>query len=150
MSPAPDASDGDPFTRMPMVPASIGEVVDRLAILDIKFSRIGRDDPRHVHVANERSRLRQALVEQCGFDLEELSANEHVRELAKVNARLWDVEDGIRRCLAEECFGNEFVDLARAVPALNDRRSRLKYLINRQFGSEIVEVKSYTGFEIGE
>lgn len=133
----------------PMVPASVGDVVDRLTILDLKYARIGGDDPRRAHVVNERRRLQQALVEQCGFDLERLFADDHVRELADVNARLWDVEDNIRRCLAEEHFGEEFVRLARAVPELNDRRSALKYRINQEVGSEIVEVKSYTGFEIG-
>lgn len=133
----------------PMVPASVGDVVDRLTILDLKFARIGEDDPRRAHVVNERRRLQQALAEQCGFDLERLFADEHVRELADINARLWDVEDHIRRCLADEAFGEEFIRLARAVPELNDRRSALKYRINRQTGSDIVEVKSYTGFEIG-
>lgn len=132
-----------------MVPASVGDVVDRLTILDLKFARIGEDDQRRAHVINERRRLQQALVEQCGFDLEHLFADGHVRELADINARLWDIEDDIRRCLAEADFGEEFVRLARAVPELNDRRSALKYRINQQTGSDIVEVKSYTGFEIG-
>lgn len=132
-----------------MVPASVGDVVDRLTILDLKFTRIGGDDPRRAHVVNERRQLRRALVEQCGFDLGRLFADERVRELAGINAKLWDVEDDIRRCLAEEVFGEEFVHLARAVPELNDRRSALKYQINRHLGSEIVEVKSYTGFELG-
>ena len=133
-----------------MVPASVGDVVDRLTILDLKFARLDADDPRRPHVATERQRLRQALVEQCGFDLATLFADEHVGELAGINARLWDVEDDIRRCLAEDDYGEEFVRLARAVPELNDRRSALKYRINRDTGSEIVEVKSYTGFELGD
>lgn len=137
-------------TVMPMVPASIGEVVDRLTILDLKYAHIGQDDPRRSHVANERRKLQRALIDQCGFELNALFANEHVRELADINGRLWNVEDDIRRCLAEDDFGDEFVRLARAVPELNDRRSALKYRINREMGSEIVEVKSYEGFEIGD
>lgn len=133
----------------PTVPASVGDVVDRLTILNLKFTRIAEDDPRRAHVVNERRQLQRALVDQCGFDLEDLFTSEHVRDLAEVNGKLWDVEDDIRRCLAEEDFGDEFLRLARAVPELNDRRSALKYRINREVGSEIVEVKSYTGFEIG-
>jgi histidinol-phosphate/aromatic aminotransferase/cobyric acid decarboxylase-like protein len=132
----------------PMVPASVGDVVDRLTILNLKFERIDENDPRRAHVANERRHLQRALTEQCGFDLDTLFADGHVRELAEVNGKLWDVEDDIRRCLAEEDFGEEFVRLARAVPELNDRRSALKYEINRETGSEIVEVKSYVGFEV--
>jgi len=134
---------------MPLVPASVGDVVDRLTILELKFEHLDSDDPRRAHVANERERLRGALATQCGFDLESLLADATVRELAGVNARLWDVEDDIRRCLAHEDFGDEFVRLARAVPELNDRRSALKYRLNREVGSEVVEVKSYTGFELG-
>lgn len=133
-----------------MVPASVGDVVDRLTILDLKRAHIEADDPRRGHVEHERRQLERALVEQCGFRLDDLLANEHVRELADVNAKLWGVEDDIRQCLADEDFGETFVRLARAVPTLNDRRSALKYRINRQVGSEIVEVKSYTGFELGE
>jgi len=133
----------------PVVAASVGDVVDRLTILDLKRERLGGDDRRRAYVVNERRQLQQALVEQCGFDLDALYANEQVRELAEVNARLWDVEDDIRRCLAAHDFGEEFIRLARAVPELNDRRSALKYAINRETGSEIVEVKSYTGFELG-
>lgn len=144
-----NAKTATAHTVTPRIPASVGDVVDRLTILDLKFSRIGEDDPRRTHVANERRQLQQALVEQCGFDLEQLFAGEDVRELAGINARLWDVEDDIRRCLAADDFGDEFLRLARAVPELNDRRSALKYRINRQTGSDIVEVKSYTGFEIG-
>jgi len=134
----------------PMVPASVGDVVDRLTILNIKFERLAADDPRRAHVANERQRLREALTQQCGFDIDELFSRQPVRELADINGKLWDVEDDIRRCLAEEDFGEEFIRLARAVPELNDRRSALKYEINRRTGSEIVEVKSYEGFEIGD
>lgn len=136
-------------TMTPRVPASVGDVVDRLTILNLKFTRIAEDDPRREHVANERRQLQRALVDQCGFELDDLFASEHVRELTDVNASLWDVEDNIRRCLADQDFGEEFMRLARAVPELNDRRSELKYRINRETGSEIVEVKSYTGFEIG-
>lgn len=133
----------------PMVPASVGDVVDRLTILNLKHTRIAESDPRRTHVANERRQLQRALVDQCGFDLDELFLRDPVRDLAEVNGKLWDVEDDIRRCLADEDFGDEFLRLARAVPELNDRRSALKYRINRDVGSDIVEVKSYVGFEIG-
>lgn len=136
-------------TMTPMVPASVGDIVDRLTILNLKHTRIADSDPRRAHVANERRQLQRALADQCGFDLDELFARGPVRDLAEVNGKLWDVEDEIRRCLADEDFGDEFLRLARAVPELNDRRSALKYRINRDVGSEIVEVKSYVGFEIG-
>lgn len=135
--------------RTPLVPASIGDVVDRLTILDLKFARIAAQDPRRAHVRHERQALQRVLIEQCGFELEALFAEAPVRELAEVNSALWEVEDDIRACLAKADFGAGFVRLARAVPELNDRRSTLKYRINREHGSDIVEVKSYTGFELG-
>jgi hypothetical protein len=139
-----------PSSRLPVVPSSIGDVIDRLTILDLKFANLAENDPRREHVVRERGHLRHALTAQCEFDLEELFADDAVRELAEVNRLLWDVEDDIRRCLAEERFDEHFIDLARRVPTLNDRRSALKYRLNRHYGSDMVEVKSYAGFEIHE
>ncbi|MFW5653502.1 MAG: hypothetical protein ACOC0P_05605 [Planctomycetota bacterium] len=134
--------------RMPLVPASVGDVIDRLTILHLKQKHIPADDARRTHVDTECGHLERALVEQCGFRMNTLFEDTAVQELAEVNGKLWDVEDGIRDCLKAEKFDEYFVDLARSVPILNDRRSTLKYRINETFGSALVEVKSYEGFEI--
>ncbi|MBL1217685.1 MAG: hypothetical protein D8M59_09340 [Planctomycetes bacterium] len=134
---------------MPLVPASVGDVVDRLTILELKRAHLSSDDSRRGFVDSERQHLRAALSEQCGFNLDDLFRSELVCELADINAQLWDVEDDIRACLAANRFDADFIELARRVPTLNDHRSSLKYKINQQYDSELVEVKSYEGFELG-
>ena len=67
-------------------------------------------------------------------------------ELKRVNAKLWDVEDAIRECEARGDFGENFIELARAVYRLNDERARLKKAINLASGSRLVEEKSYKSF----
>ena len=67
-------------------------------------------------------------------------------ELKRVNAKLWDVEDSIRECDARGDFGDNFIELARAVYRFNDERARLKKAINVESGSRLVEEKSYKSF----
>lgn len=135
-------------SKMPLVPASIGDVIDRLTILNIKHARLSADDPRRAFVEVERDHLRGALVDQCCFDIDDLLREADVIELAFLNDQLWDIEDGIRDCLKKDDYGQRFVELARQVPIVNDRRSAAKYKLNRRYESELVEVKSYEGFEI--
>ena len=68
-------------------------------------------------------------------------------ELKRVNAKLWDVEDAIRECDARGDFGDDFIELARAVYRFNDERARLKKAINVESGSRLVEEKSYKSFQ---
>ena len=77
-------------------------------------------------------------------DVDRVTLDKHGAELSRVNAELWDVEDGIRECDARGDFGQSFIDLARAVYRLNDERSRLKKAINLASGSRLVEEKSYS------
>jgi len=134
--------------RMPLVPASIGDVIDRLTILHLKQKHIEAGDARRAHVDRECHHLERALTEQCGLHLDRVLSTPAVQELALINGRLWDVEDEIRLCLKADRYDEHFVNLARSVPLLNDQRSALKYRINSEYGSALVEVKSYDGFEI--
>ena len=68
-------------------------------------------------------------------------------ELKRVNAKLWEVEDSIRECDARGDFGDDFIELARAVYRFNDERARLKKAINVESGSRLVEEKSYKSFQ---
>jgi Family of unknown function (DUF6165) len=125
-----------------LVPISVGELMDKITILEIKSERI--KNPRQLeNIVQELEALR--AIRLGGADramLDKLNA-----ELKRVNAKLWDVEDAIRDCEARGDFGHSFIELARSVYQLNDERSRLKKAINRASGSRIVEEKSYRSYQ---
>lgn len=119
------------------VPVSVGELVDKLTILDVKAERIA-DPLRLAHIKKERSLL-MPLLRRCG-----LSENtQSYRELFDVNLRIWAVEDAVRACRRESDYGHRFLAAARRVQALNEERYAIKARINAETGSEVVEVKSY-------
>ncbi len=116
------------------VPCSIGEVLDKISILEIKSERISSADK----LINIRRELR-AL--ECAAD--DVRVPELERELKDVNKRLWDVEEELRALEQVQDFGDNFINLARSVYMLNDDRSKIKRRINLQSGSAFIEEKSY-------
>ena len=121
------------------VEQSLGDVVDRVTILDIKVARIG-DPARQRHVEVERAALRAAW-EEAGLPPMEGLAD--WGPLCAVNLALWEVEDQLRDLERAGDFGPVFVAAARSVYQLNDRRAAHKRAINLALGSHIVEEKSY-------
>ena len=124
------------------VPVSVGEVIDKVTILEIKSERI-TDEAKLNNVAAELEALRP-LVSGGVFDSAELV--ELTDGLRRVNAELWDIEDNIRAEEAGGRFGDRFIELARAVYVTNDRRADLKKKINLATGSVLVEEKSYEDY----
>lgn len=122
------------------VPISVGELLDKITILEIKAERIA-DADKLAHVEAELALLaeRRDALGLARPDLAPLVAG-----LAAVNRRLWEIEDRLRRLEREADFGGAFVDLARSVYLENDRRAELKREINRLSGSDLVEEKSYS------
>ena len=121
------------------IPGAIGELIDKITILEIKSDRLS-DESGLKNVRNELALL-QALQKNEGLShplLDELKTS-----LKAVNAELWEIEDNIRICEKNDDFGPTFVALARAVYKLNDKRAALKREVNRLFNSPIVEEKSY-------
>jgi hypothetical protein len=124
-----------------MVPVSLGELADKLTILEIKRVRI--QHPQSLKNVEHEYGLLLALWNSAAPADRELS---ELREALKaVNEALWQIEDDIRGHERRADFGPEFVNLARAVYRTNDSRSALKRKINQLFNSEIVEEKSYGG-----
>jgi hypothetical protein len=116
------------------VPVSVGEVLDKISILEIKSERIA-DPEKLANVQRELDCLTLAAQDHRVPALE--------AELKIVNERLWNVEDKLRLMEKWGDFGPAFVDLARSVYALNDRRAAVKKQINLTVGSMLVEEKSY-------
>ena len=124
------------------VPVSVGEVVDKVPILEIKSDRIS-DEAKLRNIRAELDQLRP-MVSGGVFDSAEVTAL--FDGLRAVNGELWDIEDNIRAEEAAGRFGDRFVELARAVYVTNDRRAELKKKINLATGSDLVEEKSYEDY----
>lgn len=123
------------------VPVSLGELLDKITILEIKAERIA-DAGKRRNVAHELDALSQV---RDGLGLKDPGIAPLVAALGQVNRRLWEVEDDLRLLEKKQSFGEDFVRLARAVYRENDRRAALKREINRLSGSDLVEEKSYSG-----
>ncbi|MGD9547847.1 MAG: DUF6165 family protein [Candidatus Krumholzibacteriia bacterium] len=124
------------------VEISVGELLDKITILEIKSERI--TDP--AKLANVRTEL-QALRETWAAS--PLSSGDIAGLLVRlkaVNEKLWDIEDGIRDLEAAGDFGERFIALARSVYFSNDERAALKRELNLRLGSRLVEEKSYTDY----
>lgn len=119
------------------IPISVGELVDKITILEIKTKNID-DDDKQIIIATELKYLNDILGPITNDEIEIIK-----RQLFDVNSELWDVEDGLRDLERSKTFGDVFVELARSVYRLNDLRFRLKNNINTVCDSEIKEVKSY-------
>ena len=119
-------------------PISLGELVDKISILIIKDKNIDDLDKKN-HVNKELSLLKKTLKKY----LREEEIKEYLDELIEINSKLWVIEDDIRNCERNKIFDQKFIDLARSVYFTNDIRAGIKSKINKNFGSELLEVKSY-------
>jgi len=121
-----------------IIEISIGEAFDRLTILKIKSEKI-KDESKLANVTKEYFYLQNLLNEE----LEVNEENEDFKRLLEINENLWEVEDLLREYEENKSFNDKFIQLARLVYVLNDRRARVKKEINLAYGSEFVEEKSY-------
>ena len=119
-------------------PISLGELVDKISILMIKKKNIF-DSIKLQHVNKELEFLQKTLKKYISED----EINDFLLKLVNINSKLWDIEDDIRECERKKSFDQTFIDLARSVYFTNDERAKVKNNINKAFGSELVEVKSY-------
>jgi len=119
-------------------PVSLGELVDKISILHIKNINI-KDNQKLKLVKEELLLLNKTLDDHINRD----DIQQHLDSLIDINSKLWVIEDDIRDCERNKIFDQKFIDLARSVYFTNDKRSEVKLEINKKFGSQIIEVKSY-------
>ena len=119
-------------------PISLGELVDKISILMIKKKNIS-ESIKLEHVTKELEFLKKTLKKYISED----EINDYLQKLVNINSKLWNIEDDIRECERKKLFDQSFIDLARSVYFTNDERAKVKNDINKTFGSELVEVKSY-------
>lgn len=122
-----------------LINTSLGELIDKLTILEIKRQNI-RNSAKLKNVTKEWSVLNETL-QNLGFSASEI--DNYYQELKKINQELWDIEDCLREKEREQSFDNEFTQLARSVYFTNDKRATIKKEINLKFGSELIEEKFY-------
>ena len=125
-----------------IVEVSVGELLDKISILEIKKEKI-KDAEKLKFINNEHSILKNQLDENIKSD-EKL--NNLYESLKEINSKLWVIEDDKRQCEKDNDFGEKFIKLSRDVHFLNDDRAKIKLEINNHTGSAIKEIKEYTSY----
>ena len=124
------------------LPVSIGELIDKISILLIKKNNI-KDQNKIIYIDKELLSLQKILNDA------KLNSNKidlYLQQLNDINSKLWDIEDRIRDFEKNNVFDKNFIELARSVYKNNDIRAKIKKNINKEFNSEIIEVKSYHNY----
>ena len=125
-----------------LVEVSVGELFDKISILEIKKDKI-KDKEKLKYIIDEYNLLKQQMVNKVKFN-EKLSGLFDV--LKEINSKLWVIEDDKRLCEKNSNFGEKFIKLSRDIHFLNDKRASIKLEINNQTGSKIKEIKEYTSY----
>ena len=125
-----------------LVEVSVGELMDKISILEIKKDRI-KDSDKLKFINYEYEVLKNELEKNIKID-EKLA--KFFVALKNINSKLWIIEDDKRKCENDSNFGEDFIRLSRDVHFLNDTRAKIKLDINNHTGSKIKEVKEYTSY----
>tara|TARA_A100001011_G_C13863347_1_gene655922 strand:- start:248 stop:637 length:390 start_codon:yes stop_codon:yes gene_type:complete len=125
-----------------LVEVSVGELFDKISILEIKKEKI-KDPEKLNHINEEYNVLDEQIKKNVNSD-EKITKLFHT--LKEINSKLWVIEDEKRLCEKNSDFGENFVQLSRNVHLLNDKRANVKLEINNITGSKIKEVKEYTNY----
>ena len=125
-----------------IVEVSIGELLDKISILEIKQEKI-KDPEKLKFIADEHAVLKDQLNKnvKSNDEIEKL-----FQSLKEINAKLWVIEDDKRLCEKEKDFTEKFIKLSRDVHFLNDDRAKIKLEMNNHTGSKIKEIKEYTSY----
>ena len=125
-----------------LVEVSVGELLDKISILEIKSKKI-KDLEKLKFINNEY----KILKDQLDNNVKNYSEIEHLfNSLKEINSKLWVIEDKKRLCEKNSDFGEKFIKLSRDVHFLNDERAKIKLNINERTGSKIKEIKEYTQY----
>ena len=125
-----------------LIEVSVGELLDKISILEIKQGKI-KDPEKLKFINNEHSILKDQLDRNVKSDDK---LNNLYQSLKEINSKLWVIEDDKRQCEKEKDFGEKFIKLSRDVHFLNDDRAKIKLEINNHTGSKIKEIKEYTNY----
>ena len=121
---------------------STGELLDKISILEIKLEKI-KDKENHEEINKEYKILKKA--QNSNIEITE-KIKYLFNGIKNINRNLWDIEDKLRICEKNKDFGENFIELARSVYLNNDKRSKIKFEINKILGSNIREIKQYANY----
>jgi len=125
-----------------LVEISIGELFDKISILEIKKDKI-KNKEKLKFIIDEYNILKDQMINN-------VKSNEKLDKLftslKDINSNLWVKEDDKRLCEKNSDFGEKFIKLSRDIHFLNDKRASIKLEINNETGSKIKEIKEYTSY----
>ena len=125
-----------------LVEVSVGELLDKISILEIKKEKI--KDPEKLKFINAEHAILKDQLDQNVKSDDKL--NKLFQSLKEINAKLWVIEDDKRLCEKNSNFSENFIKLSRDVHFLNDDRAKIKLEMNNHTGSKIKEIKEYTSY----
>jgi hypothetical protein len=125
-----------------IVEVSVGELLDKISILEIKKEKI-KDPEKLKFITKEHSILKNQLENNIKSDAK---LDKLFQDLKDINTNLWVIEDDKRDCEKNKDFGEKFIKLSRDVHFLNDDRAKIKLEMNNHTGSNIKEIKEYTSY----
>ena len=125
-----------------LVEVSVGELLDKISILEIKKDRI-KDNDKLKYINDEYNILKSEFEKNIKVDQK---LNDLFRSLKDINNKLWDIENEKRLCEKNSDFGEVFIKTSRDIHFLNDKRGSVKLEINNHTGSKIKEIKEYTNY----
>lgn len=123
-----------------MAPISLGELIDKISILNIKLEHVS-DPAQHKNILTERDEL-MAILSQFEFHNDSELARLTV-EITDINKKMWRLEDDIRNFIDINKYDEDYIEVAKDIPYTNDRRCEVKKEINLKFNSHIIEEKLY-------
>ena len=125
-----------------LVEVSVGELLDKISILEIKKNKI--NNTSKLKFINQEYQILKSELEKNIKNLKKIE--KLFNNLKAVNLKLWSIEDDKRKCEKDKNFGEKFIKLSRNVHFLNDERAKIKLEINEATGSKIKEIKEYTNY----
>ena len=126
------------------VELSVGELLDKISILQIKTERIVNRSKLE-NINKELNALMSLWIDSIYSNN---NIESEINDLKAINEELWDIEDKIRDKERNQVFDKGFIELARSVYIKNDRRAEIKRIINSKTGSELIEEKSYSNYSV--
>ena len=125
-----------------LVEVSVGELLDKISILEIKQKKI-KDAENLKFIIDEYNILKSELDKNIKTDE---NLKNLFNSLKEINSKLWVIEDDKRICEKNKDFGEKFIKLSRDIHFLNDNRAKIKLEINNHTGSKIKEIKEYINY----
>ena len=119
-----------------LAPVSLGELIDKMTILEIKQMHMTGIKLKNV---DKELKLLKYILQDKNLEID----IDLINNLKEVNKSLWEIEDNIRIKESIQEFDKDFIRLARSVYKENDKRASIKKAINLKYNSELVEEKSY-------